>query len=312
MKFGKLEKVDLRELWSGEASDFTPWLSQEENIADLGDAIGMELEVQEQEQRVGVFRADILCKDILNDHFVLIENQLERTDHTHLGQLMTYAAGLDAVTIIWIARNFAEEHRAALDWLNAITDDSINFFGIEIEAYKIGDSLPAPSFNIIAKPNDWARKIKESATSGRVSEAKLFQLEYWIAFKKYLEESGSFLKGAKPNPQHWLDFSLGKSNFNISATCSVRDNFLRIELNIYETDSKNRFNKLRALYESDSKSQIGEELTWNESLGTKYSTISIRKDTDVKNQSLWNEQHLWMRTMLEKFDKYFRPKIKEL
>ena len=311
-EFGKLEKVDLRLLWTGEASEFTPWLAQEGNIAELGDALGIELEVQQQEHRVGIFRADILCKDVITDHFVLIENQLERTDHTHLGQLMTYAAGLEAVTIIWIAKSFAEEHRAALDWLNNITDESINFFGVEIEAYKIGDSLPAPNFNIIAKPNDWSRSVKVSTTSGKVTDTQQFQLEYWIALKKYLVEKGSSLRCANPYPQHWLNFSLGKSNFNISAICSVRDNFIRIDVNINETGSKNRFNKLKTLYESELKSQFGEDFTWNELPNAKYSAINIKKDADVRDRNLWREQHEWFRQMIEKLDIFFRPKIKDL
>jgi len=311
-QFGKLEKVDLRELWNGEATDFTPWLSKEENIAGLGEAIGMELEVQEQEQRVGVFRADILCKDVVNDHFVLIENQLERTDHTHLGQLMTYAAGLEAVTIIWIAKIFAEEHRAALDWINNITDESINFFGIEIEAYKIGDSLPAPSFNIVSKPNDWFRSVKSSTSSVKITNAKQLQLEYWEAMKKYFEDSGTHLKFPKPNPQHWANFSLGKSNYWISAICSVKSNFIRIDINIGGDDAKRKFNALRNKYELDSKSAFGSELIWNELPEAKQSIIQFQKDTDVWNKSLWKDQHEWFKVNLEKFDKYFRPKIKTL
>lgn len=146
---GRLEKVDLRNFWTTEAGDFTPWLAQEENIALLGEAVGVELEVEAQEKSVGPFRADILCKDTSTDQWVLIENQLERTDHTHLGQLLTYGAGLNAVTIVWIAAKFTEEHRAALDWLNEITDERFNFFGLEVELWRIGDSLAAPKFNII-------------------------------------------------------------------------------------------------------------------------------------------------------------------
>lgn len=143
---GRLERVDLREAWETEDGDFTPWLAQEENIALLGDAIGIDLEVEAQEKQVGPFRADILCLDTAttDKHWVLIENQLYRTDHTHLGQLMTYAAGLDAVTIVWIAGQFAEEHRVALDWLNEITEEEIRFFGIEVELWRIGNSPPAP------------------------------------------------------------------------------------------------------------------------------------------------------------------------
>src|ERR1700690_2094983 len=147
---GRLSKVDLRAVWSSEAADFTPWLARTENLEVLGDTLGLDLELQSVEKPVGPFRADILCKDIGGGGtWVLIENQLARTDHTHLGQLLTYASGLQAVTIIWIAAAFTDEHRATLDWLNKITDESFRFFGLEVELWKIGESPVAPKFNIV-------------------------------------------------------------------------------------------------------------------------------------------------------------------
>src|SRR3954454_8795457 len=149
-QLGRLQRVSVRDYWLDEAREFTPWLAQEENIALLGETIDLELEVEAQERNVGPFRADILCRDTITGHFVLIENQLERTDHIHLGQLLTYAAGLEAVTIVWVARQFTEEHRAALDWLNGITNTTINFFGLEIELWRIGNSDLAPKFNAVS------------------------------------------------------------------------------------------------------------------------------------------------------------------
>ena len=137
---GRLERVELRDIWLSEASDFTPWLARKENLEILGQTLGMiDLELEAQERPVGPFRADILCKDIETNRWVLIENQLERTDHNHLGQLLTYASGLEAVTIVWIAARFTEEHRSTLDWLNRITDESFRFFGLEVEHWRIGD-----------------------------------------------------------------------------------------------------------------------------------------------------------------------------
>lgn len=144
----QLQRVDLREAWESESGDFTPWLASAENIALLGDAIGMELEVESQEQSVGKFRADILCRDTANQSWVLIENQLEKTDHGHLGQLIIYAAGLEAATIVWVAAEIRDEHRAALDWLNHITSEQFMFFGLELELWRIGDSLMAPKFKV--------------------------------------------------------------------------------------------------------------------------------------------------------------------
>ena len=312
MEFGKLEKVDLRKLWNGEASDFTPWLAEEGNIAELSETIGIELEVQEQEINVGPFRADILCKDTVSGHYVLIENQLERTDHTHLGQLMTYAAGLDAVTIIWIAKTFSEEHRAALDWLNNITDESINFFGIEIEAYRIGNSFPAPKLNMVAKPNDWTKSMKSATATTKITDTKQLQLEYWQAMKKHFEEAGSFVRFQKPQPQHWTSFALGKSNFHIDAICGVREEFTRLDVIIGGPNAKSNFFALKNKYEEDAKSALSNNLQWNDLPDGKISTITFRKDADVSNQSLWSEQHEWFRENIEKFDKYFRPKIKQL
>ncbi len=312
-EIGKLTKVDLRDLWDGEATDFTPWLASEENITLLGEAIGIELEVVQEEQRVGMFRADILCKDTLADKYVLIENQLERTDHNHLGQLMTYAAGLDAVTIIWIAKTFSDEHRAAMDWLNRITDDTINFFGIEIEVYKIADSLPAPMFQIVAKPNDWSKSLRSSAVSSKeLTPTKQLNLEYWTAMKKYFESSGTTLRHQKPAPQHWTNFALGKSNFYLSATVSVRDEFIRIELIIAGDNAKDNFFKLKNKYENDAEQFFNGELKWNELPDVKVATVEIRKSANTSKRAEWQEQFEWFRENLEKMDQYFRPKIKLL
>ncbi|MFO0864561.1 MAG: hypothetical protein U0744_07915 [Gemmataceae bacterium] len=172
---GRLERAELRTAWSSESSDFTPWLAKEENIRLLGETIGIELEVEAEETGVGPFRADILCKDTINGSWVLIENQLERTDHTHLGQLITYAAGLHAVTIVWVAARFTEEHRAALDWLNEVTSEDILFFGLEVELWRIGDSPLAPKFNIVSSPNDWTRSVadaRKAIEQGELSESR--------------------------------------------------------------------------------------------------------------------------------------------
>jgi hypothetical protein len=223
---GRLAPVDLREIWISEAAGFTPWLAREENIALLGDAIGIDLEVEAQEKDVGPFRADILCKDTARDTWVLVENQLERTDHVHLGQLLTYAAGLNTVSIVWIAKKFTEEHRAALDWLNEVTDERIRFFGLEVELWRIGSSPIAPKFNVVCKPNDWSKEISGgAATAARedLTDAKKLQLEYWQAFRNFLQSQGSFLKPQKPLPHHWLVIALGRSGFILSAVASLYD-----------------------------------------------------------------------------------------
>ena len=312
MKIGRLEKVDPRKLWAGEATDFTPWLAKEENIELLGETVGIELEVISEEKSVGPFRADILCKSTLDNTYVLVENQLEKTDHNHLGQLMTYAAGLEAVTIIWIAKKFTEEHRAALDWLNRVTDENLRFFGIELEVYKIGNSEPAPFFQLISKPNDWTKAIHGGKRQGQLNETKTFYLEYWTAMRKYFEASETRLKHQKPQPQHWMNFAIGKSYFNLGAIASIRDNFNRVELDINGIDATNKFLELRNKYEQESYSEISENIVWDEIEGKQVCMIYIRQDAEISNRSKWEDQFKWLMETLEKFDTFFRPKIKAL
>lgn len=312
MQIGRLKKIDIRKLWKGEATDFTPWLAKEENIELLSETIGIELEVISEEKSVGPFRADILCKSTIDDTFVLVENQLEKTDHNHLGQLMTYAAGLEAVTIIWIARKFTDEHRAAMDWLNRITDEDIRFFGIEVEAFQIGDSMPAPLFQIVSKPNDWTKAVHSSQKQSSLTPTKEKNLEYWTAMKKYFEESGTKLKQQKPLPQHWTNFAIGRGDFNMTAIHSVYDNFIRTELLFNGEKAKNRFDLLFEKHETDSYASIDENLKWerlDDYIGSK---VIIQKDADVSNKSDWPNQFAWLQENLEKMDAFFRPKIKSL
>ncbi len=312
MTLGRLSKLDLRTYWKHEAIDFTPWLAREENIQLLSETIGIELEVQSQEESVGPFSADILCKDTINDHYVLIENQLERTDHTHLGQLMTYAAGLDAVTIIWIAQKFTEEHRAALDWLNRITDDTFTFFGIEIELYKIGDSMPAPMFSIVSKPNDWTKQVKKSASVQPVTEIKLLQQEYWKGLKDYMEDNKSFVKMQSPLLQHWTNIAIGKSNFHLSASVKSRDKSISIWFNITGEQAKENYEKLYQVAYENSLTEINKDLVWDKMDGRKMCAVILKSNADFSNKNDWSNQFSWFKDNLEKFMKYFKPKLIKL
>jgi hypothetical protein len=312
LSLGKLEKVRLRDFWLKEDRDFTPWLANEQNISILSEAIGIELEVQNHEENVGPFRADILCLDTANNHYVLIENQLERTDHVHLGQLMTYAAGLDAVTIIWISSRFTEEHRAALDWLNRITDDTFSFFGIEIELYRIGDSLPAPMFNVVAKPNDWAKSVKKTASTGNITETKLAQQEYWMGLKEYVEEAGSAIKMQKPLPQHWTNVAIGKSNFYLSPNVSAKEKGLSIWFCIEGPNAKPNFDKLHQNCYEQSMVMFGDSLVWDRKDARKMSAVVLNGPGDFNDKKDRVRQFDWFKTNLEKLTRFFRPEIERL
>ena len=309
---GKIEKVDLRSVWSNEATDFTPWLSKQENLDALSEVLGMDLEAIATEQFVGPFRADLLCKDAYTQATVLIENQLEKTNHSHLGQILTYGAGLNVKTIIWIASRFTDEHRAALDWLNEATDEGFSFFGIEIELLRIGESAPAPQFKIISQPNAWSKNIRETAQhSGELSGAKQQQLAYWTAFREYVKEHGSPLRLQKPLPQHWTNLAIGRSNYWLCARVNTLAENISADLNIGEKN-KAGFNALYA-QKDEIEREFGSPLIWNE-LPQKIQSIigTTKDDADIMNEADWDNQFAWLADKLEKLDKVFRRRIREL
>ena len=314
MDLSRLEKVELREAWETEAGDFTPWLAQEENIKLLGDTIGIDLEVEAQEKEVGPFRADILCKDTGTNNWVLIENQLERTDHAHLGQLLTYAAGLNAVTIVWISDKFTAEHRATLDWLNEITDEQFNFFGLEIELWRIGESLVAPKLNVISQPNDWGRSVKAATAkivTENLSETKKLQLEYWTVFREYVQSSSSILKSQKPLPQHWTNLAIGRSNFGMHAILNTTAMENRASVGFYGEDAKPHFHLLYNQKE-EIETELGFALEWQENPEGKQSYITLRKSINSLDQDEWQGQHKWLMEHLEKLHQVLSPRIKKL
>ena len=316
MELGNLAKINIRDVWKDEAKDFTPWLACEENILILSEEIGMQLEVVSVEKDVGPYRADIFCREISNGTCVVIENQLEKTDHNHLGQILTYAAGLKALTMVWIAKEFTEEHRAVIDWLNEITDETYNFFGIEVQAWQIGDSLPAPKFSIICKPNNWT-KYMMTISETNLTKMQQFQIDYWGAFKKYLEGGGStVLRIGKPQAQQWMSFSIGRSNFHKNAVVSSSQlgGELRVELVIMTNDSSLNSNYLSQLKDktSDIWSNMGEELIWSDPEDTKGCKVYVRRSVELEDREDWENQFSWLRDKLELFDKVFKSVIKDL
>lgn len=312
---GRLNRVDLREAWANEAGDFTPWLARDENMALLGETISIDLEVEAQEKNVGPFRADILCKDTATNNWVLVENQLERTDHTHLGQLMTYASGLNAVTIVWVAQRFTDEHRAVLDWLNEITDEDFNFFGLEIELWRIGDSAVAPKFNVISKPNNWTRTVAKSAktaAAGELSDTKQLQLEYWTELRKMMESRKGLVKPTKPLPQHWYNASIGRTNFWLNAIANTRDTRIGVELIMLGDDAKAHYHLLYA-HKHDIETELGQAVDWQEKPEKQSSRIVVHwANCDPTDRGKWEEQHEWIWKQLEAFYRVFHPRVKEL
>lgn len=308
-QLGTLSKVNLRDQWTSEPYDFTPWLASEAGLALLGDAIGLELELQQTEQSVGMFSADIVCRDTVTNSIVLIENQLERTDHTHLGQLLTYAAGLAAVTIVWVAARFTEEHRAALDWLNSITNESANFFGLEVELWRIGDSPYAPKLNIVSQPNDWVKIIRSQQKQPEgVTETQELYLRYWTSMRDYLLNKGSDLSPRKPPANSDMVFTIGNSHFHLIAFISAKKRRIGVSL-FFKDDHAKRYFYIFSAQSEEIEREVGSELTWWELPEKKSSYVSLYLEQDPAVEAAWPSLHAWHEEMIQTFKRVFVPRI---
>lgn len=314
MTLGRLETIELRDIWKTEDQDFTPWLAREENISLLADTLKLELEVEAQEKEVGPFRADILCKDIRNDSWVLIENQLERTDHRHLGQLITYAAGLKAVTIVWVAARFTEEHRAALDWLNSVTGDDFRFFALEVELWRIGESPAAPKFNIVSKPNEWSKNV--GAATRRIeaealTDTKQMQLAFWEQLHAQLQ-SHSSIQTQTPRPRHWTNLPIGRSGVNLGAILNTREERIAVELYLGDDNAAAYFRELEQS-KTEIEADLGFPVVWKPLPEKRACRILYYKtDCPLDDKSRWMEYRAWMIDSLEAFNRVFRPRVKAL
>ncbi len=239
---GKLKEIDVRKLWQHEQYDFSSWLAKESNIEYLNDILGLTLSEIDKEVFVGPYRCDIVAKDETTGDIVIIENQLESTNHDHLGKIITYAAGLNAKYIVWIVKEAKEEHRAAIEWLNNNSSKNINFFLIEIHAYQIGDSVPAPKFEVIEKPNDFVKKNKSNSRDGELNKSQSERLIFWEQFNQVLTERGRPFNVRKATTDHWYDVAIGSSDAHVTIDLVNKEN--RIVVELYISDNKELFDKL--------------------------------------------------------------------
>lgn len=304
MTIGKLYQVNLREYWKHEALDFTNWLSKEENLNLLSEEIGIDIVLKETEASVGRFNVDILAVENNSDRLIVIENQLEQTDHDHLGKIITYASGFNAEIIIWIVKDIREEHQQAIDWLNEHTDENINFFIVKMELWKIDNSVPAPKFNIISKPNNWAKALKNaSSKTKRESELSMKQLDFWTEFITYLKSNQSTLKTRKANPQHWYDISCGNAKAYLSLTIDSQNK--SISTGLYIPDNKELYFYLEAK-KTDIELELGFQMEWLPLQNKKASRVYFKQENiDIFNPIKRVEYYQWLKVNSEKIQKIF-------
>ena len=309
--FGRLRRLDPRQAWPHEALNFTPWLA--EHIEHLGELLGMELEVEEREAKVGEFSLDILARDLGSDRCVAIENQLEATDHLHLGQLITYAAGVEADVVIWISRHIREEHRQALDWLNRGHEGATEYFGVVVELLQIDDSHPAPNFRLVASPNDWSRKPSRGSGSGEVTGKRLLYRDYFQELIDELREEHRFTNAKAGQPQNWYSFTSGTRGFSYGANFAW-DERVRVELYIDLQDGGANDAAFAALQEGkdEIEAAFGEQLSWEQLEGKRACRIATYTDGSIEDPVDQLAAHKsWMIDRLLRLRSVFGPHLRD-
>jgi len=306
--FGNLKRLNLRDIWSHEATEFTPWLA--ENIADLGEALGLELELEQKEASVGDFSLDLLAKDLGTNRTVVIENQVTGTDHDHLGKLLTYASGFDASIVIWIAETIREEHRQALEWLNERTNDDTEFYGVVIEVLQIDESNPAYNFRPIVFPNEWRKSVNRSS-SADLSEKRESYRSYFQQLIDELRDVHKFTNAKIAQPQSWRYFSSGVSGFDYGMSF-VQGKKARVELYIDTGDNE----KNKAVHDIMLKDKekierdYGQSLLWERLDKKRACRIALYRDgyIDMDSEAL-NEIRKWSIINLLQMRKTFKGKL---
>lgn len=311
MQFGTFQKVNPRKIWPNEASDFTPWLARDNNISILADAVGLELEIENTEVAVGPYSADILARDVGTDRFVVIENQLTKTDHDHLGKSLTYASVLDAKAVIWVATEFSEEHQKALDWLNDHTTDDLHFYGVTLEVWQIDESKPAIKFNVVSRPLESIRHSAKSIASDDFSDTKKLQFEFWTIVRESLAQTKSIPSLQTPRPQYWFDISLGRSYVHLSMTANTFEN--KIGVRVYISNKiADRLLPYLEEKKDEIEAEIGEKLIWNPFPEKMDKSIILYREGDLLNKTAWPEYSEWLTKYVVKFRSAFSKRVRDL
>ena len=309
-KLGTLKYLNLSSVWPHEERDFTPWLAQEENLSALAKVLGLELQLDQVEVRVGPYSADILAKDG-NDRYVVIENQFGRTNHDHLGKLITYGATLGASIIIWVAEQFTEEHQKAIEWLNERTTDDLLIYAVRPKVIQIDNSNPAVEFEVIERPNELVRTASIERAAREASDNQKLQLEFWTMFKKRLLEQKVIMSAETPAPKYWFNVPLGRSHIHLSNILNTDAGKVGLRVYLHNKVADAALEGL-ATEKVEIEREIGASLQWNPNPDNRDKIISLVRDIDLEDRSDWPNKINWLVDMNAKFRLAFMPRVKKL
>jgi hypothetical protein len=304
--------MDPRDVWSDEARDFTPWLM--ENAQYLGEVLGIDVEFEAREHPVGAFSLDIFGRDITNECVLIVENQLADTDHKHLGQLLTYAAGTDAATIVWVAPRFRDEHRQALEFLNNKVGDEARFFGVEVSVVRIGDSPPAPMFNLIAKPSEWRSQIAAAQTNYELSEKRELYRSFWT---KYLDAvharhpSATNVRSA--STRNWTHINYLRKGINISlAFLSKSQVICEVYIDLFDAEKNSAVLNALQEHRDEVEKAVGETLQWDDVPLKRACRIRAITNGDVSDEAGHQALIDWMMDHQLKIKAVIKPLVEQL
>jgi hypothetical protein len=307
---GNFKKIKATELWKHEELEFTPWLASENNFGRLADALGLELQVEAIEVPVGPYSADILAKDP-SDNFVVIENQFGKTDHDHLGKILTYAATLGATAIVWLAERFTAEHRKVIEWLNEHTSEDLALYAVEIEIWQIDTSKPALRFNVLSQPTALTRQATAIKSAGPITDTKKLQLEFWTAFRDKLLADKVVSSAQTPHPRYWFNISLGRSNIHLSCIANTSDGRIGVRVYIRNKIVDAALPQLEA-QKAQIEAEIGEPLKWNPYPDKLDKVIVLDRAADLDDRVHWPEYVSWLVQRVDKFKNAFGQRVKHL
>ena len=310
-ELGSITNMDPRIVWPNETGDFTPWLAEHADL--LGEALGLDIEITGREVAVGPFSLDLLGRDVVGERVVAIENQLGQTDHTHLGQLLTYAANLDARIVVWISPKVRDEHRETIHWLNSQAGEETGFFAVEIELLRIGESLPAPRFNVVAQPIEFQKSLSKHKNANLTGAWLEYQAFNDDVIQRLADVQANLKVSGRRGP--YITFlKIGKKGFRL-ATSFQRGQF-EIELVIQKPDQRLNEAAFDQLYGErvDIEAEIGQQLEWDrDNYGRKASRAFVSRPGTIKSPvDEIEEFKRWAVDLLPRFRDAFQPRIAAL
>ena len=299
-EFGALRQRDLNDHWPDEEADFTPWLA--ENIAHLEDVLGLNLEVVDTERWVGKYRLDLLARDADAGREVVVENQLESSDHGHLGQSIAYASGVDADVVVWIAADFDDEHVDAIQWLNAHTNEGVDFFAIKLEVWQIEDSPPAVKLNPVEEPSAWKDSLQKTDD---LTETQQLRLDLWTQARDEIEAQSTPLSARKPSKSPWYGQPMGTQDVKMRFWLHVRDDWIDTRIVVKDEEIYETLEMEREIIDDE----LGQAEWLPPDKERKDGVVMVRRDADLDARAQWSEYIEWFIETGERFRDVFSTRV---